>query len=117
MDELDPLSLQLAIGMLVGWAVKYVKLHPNLRWIKPEQLWKLRGIAAATSALAALGIHYSYEGSAMAGGVLTVMIPGLTDIVHGLIGFGTQYMAQGTEAKPEPVIVQNDAAPLSVLKG
>lgn len=122
MDEITPLSLQLLINGIAGLLVKWLKLHPSISWLGPESVSKLRWIATLSTLAATLGVHYAFEGTLMTGSTITLMLPGLPDIINGAVGLMFQDKLQqglppGMMIPPTPAERQpTGAAPLTILK-
>ena len=102
---------------------KYLKTRPvyaNLVQALPGAAkWAHRAVALVGSLIAAVGIHFTYNGTLQAGGTLLFTIPSLWDMAHAVSDVGKVFLLQqwGYEmAKPKPWTPNPPAQPSHVTQ-
>ncbi len=82
--------------------------------------WAHRFIAAVGALIAAVGIGYTFDWTAAAGGQVLITIPNLTALRHGLWDFSVVYLFQqgwydATIAKPMIQLASSPQAPTVIV--
>lgn len=117
----DELGLQLAIAAACGYVVRWAKHSESIEWLRPYSLGRIRWIAILVQLTTAAGIHFGIDGSFDSEWSIQIGGPAVAHMLNGFVGYAMQQQVANhrpdVHARPLPPDVQNDAAPLSVLKG
>lgn len=99
----------LTSAAMIYFAQKFLKTTPPyaafVAAMPGAAKWAHRTVALIGSVIAAVGIHYTYNGTLQAGGVLTFTIPGAWDMLHATWDVVKVYVLQQyayDTTKPKP---------------
>lgn len=97
---------------------KFLKNRPSyaefVKAMPGAAKWAHRTVALIGSLIAAVGIHYTYNGTLHAGGTVSIVIPGLWDMIHAGSDVAKVFILQQyayETTKPKPWVPAEPAPP------
>ena len=89
------LANQFGAGIIVDYFLQYLKVNSKFRFLSETHSSTYKAFVGFVAALiTTVGIHYTFDYDVSTGGILTVDIPSISVMLHGVWDFAKQWAFQ-----------------------